>query len=82
MMNHTTIDVFVGVDMAKTDHYAHAVTRTGETLFAGPVTNDETAINELIDKATTHGTAALIVDMTASGAQLLLTIAHRMGMST
>jgi len=77
MMEHTMIDVFVGVDMAKTDHYAHAVTRTGETLFTRSVANDEGAINEMIDDVTAHGAAALVVDMTASGAQLLLTVAHR-----
>jgi len=74
MMNHTTIDVFVGVDVARTDHYAHVVTRGGETLFSRPVANDEGVIGELIDDFARHSTVALIVDMTVPGAQLLLTV--------
>lgn len=40
----TEIDVFVGIDMAKQDHYAQAISRDGTELFKRPVLNDETAI--------------------------------------
>ncbi len=73
-----TSDVFVGVDMAKEDHYAQAITANGEELFSGPVPNDQAAIEELLDRAETHGRAAVVIDMTSSGAQLLLGVtAHR-----
>lgn len=75
----STIEVFVGIDMAKGDHYAQAVTRTGVEVFDRPVANDEHAINALIDAAAQHGTAALIVDQPASGAQLLVAIAAARG---
>ena len=70
------IDVVVGVDMAKTDHYAQAVTVDGVELFDRPVTNDQQVIEAMIDEAGVAGRVALVIDMTASGAQLLLSVAH------
>lgn len=74
--DHRDIDVFVGVDMAKQDHYAQAITAAGVEAFHRPVLNDEAAIGKLIDDASRHGRAALVIDMPSSAAQLLLTIAH------
>ena len=39
-MNKTEIEVFVGVDMAKEEHYAQAITTDGMELFSRPVCND------------------------------------------
>ena len=75
-----SIEVFVGVDMAKGDHYAQAIAVGGEELFDRPVANDETAIMKLIADAAEHGRAALVVDQPASGAQLLLVLAQTAGM--
>ena len=75
----TDIEVFVGVDMAKGDHYAQAITKTGEELFDRSVANDERAIAQLIADAAEDGRAALVVDQPASGAQLLLALARDAG---
>ena len=40
---HVGVEVFVGVDIAKGDHYACAVTSTGAEVLARSVRNDETA---------------------------------------
>ena len=74
-MELSEIGVFVGVDMAKTDHFAQATTTDGVELFARPVLNDQTAIEKLIDDAASHGGVAVVIDMTASNAQLLLAVA-------
>jgi transposase len=74
-MELSEIAVFVGVDMAKTDHFAQATTTAGVELFARPVLNDQAAIEKLIDDASGHGDVAIVIDMTASNAQLLLAIA-------
>ncbi len=74
-MELSEIGVFVGVDMAKTDHFAQATTTTGVELFARSVLNDQTAIEKLIDDAAGHGGVAVVIDMTASNAQLLLAVA-------
>ena len=60
-MDHTTIEVMVGVDMAKGDHFAQAITMTGEELFARPLANDQADIEAVIDTAGEHGTVALVM---------------------
>lgn len=75
----TSIEVFVGIDMAKGDHYAQAISVTDDEVFDRAVPNDESAILELITEARTHGTVALVVDQPASGAQLLLALARDAG---
>ena len=71
------IEVFAGVDIAKGDHYACAVTSAGEEVLARSVPNDEASINQLIDAAATHGAVALVIDTTSSPASLLMEAAAR-----
>ena len=71
-MSKSEIEVFVGVDMAKGEHYAQAITTQGVELFARPVTNDQAAIEAMLNQASAHGRVAIVIDMTSSGAQLLL----------
>ena len=78
-MDTATVDVFVGIDMAKEDHFANAVDADGVELFACAVRNDQAAIEAVIDRAAGSGRVALVIDMTASAAQLLLTVAAQRG---
>ena len=71
------VEVFVGVDIAKSDHYACAVTSGGVEVLARGVCNDEAAIGRLIDDAAAHGTVVLVIDTTSSAASLLLEAAAR-----
>ena len=71
------VEVFVGVDIAKGDHYACAVTAAGAEVLARSVRNDEAAIGRLIDDAAVHGTVAPIIDTTSSAASLLLETAAK-----
>ncbi len=75
MAKAVEVEVLVGVDMAKGDHFAQAITVGGEELFARAVANDQAALEAMIDQAAVAGRVGLVIDMTASGAQLLLTIA-------
>lgn len=74
-----SIEVFVGVDMAKGDHYAQVVTRSGDEPFDRPVANDEAETRALIEDAAAYGRVALVIDQPASGAQLLLAVARQAG---
>ncbi len=38
---HDTVDVFIGIDVGKTEHYAVAVDRTGKKLLDRPLPQDE-----------------------------------------
>ena len=71
------IEVFVGVDIAKGDHYACVVTSAGAEVLARSVRNDEAAIGRLIDDAAVHGAVALVIDTTSSAASLLMETAAR-----
>ena len=71
------IEVFVGVDVAKGDHYACALSAAGEAVLARSVPNDEASIGRLIDDAAVHGAVALVIDTTSSPASLLMEAAAR-----
>lgn len=71
------VEVFVGVDVAKSVHYACAMTAAGVEVLALAVANDESSINQLIGDASAHGAVALVIDTTSSAAALLLEIAAR-----
>jgi transposase len=77
--DYRRVEVFVGVDMAKENHYAQAITATGEEVFHRPVLNDQAAIEKLILDARRKGRVALVIDMPSSAAQLLLTVARDLG---
>ncbi len=61
--------------MAKTEHFAQATTTGAGELFARPVLNDRAALETMNYDATQQGTVAIVIDITASAAQLLLTVA-------
>ena len=71
--------VFLGVDIAKEEHFCHAVTAAGEVLFTGAVGNDEASLDGMIDQAEQAGRAVIVVDTTSSAARLLLGAAARRG---
>ncbi len=71
-MGRSEIKVFLGVDMAKGEHYAQAVTTEGKELFNQAVRNDQAALEKMLADAAAHGPVAVVVDMTSAGAQLLL----------
>ncbi len=75
-------EVFVGVDIAKGDHYACAVSAAGTEVLSRAVPNDETAIGWLIDDDATHGRVALVIDTTSSAAALLMEIAAKRHLAT
>ena len=76
-----TGDVFVGVDMGKTAHYAQVVDPDGRSAFDRPVPNDEASIRRLIDDAAGLGRVVLVIDQPSSMAQLLLTVASETGVA-
>ena len=78
-MSNPDFEVFIGVDMAKGEHYAQAITTDGEEMFSRPVQNDQAAIEKMLDAAAVHGPVAVIIDMTSSGAQLLLGVMAQRG---
>ncbi|GAA1486921.1 IS110 family transposase [Brachybacterium fresconis] len=76
---HDTVDVFIGIDVGKTDHHAVAIDRTGKKLLDKPLPQDEAKLRALINKVTGHGRILVVVDQPATIGALPLAVARDMG---
>jgi len=56
------VDVWVGLDVGKEDHFADVLDDEGESLFARSVANDEADLVALLERAATHGAPGLVID--------------------
>ena len=68
------VDVWVGLDVGKGEHFADVLDDGGERLFARAVANDQADLEALLDRAGRHGTPGLVIDQPGSIAQLALTV--------
>lgn len=50
MMTPDDIDVWVGLDVGKSAHHAHALDHDGNTLYDKPLKQDEKAIRTMLGK--------------------------------
>lgn len=55
MMTPDDIDVWVGLDVGKSAHHAHALDHDGNTLYDKPLKQDEKAIRTMLGKLSKHG---------------------------
>jgi hypothetical protein len=69
------VDVSVGLDVGKEEHFAEVLDDDGERIFARSIVNDQAALEGLLDRAGEHGTVALVIDQPGSIAQLALAVA-------
>jgi transposase len=70
---------WVGLDVGKQDHHATVVSAAGERLFELAVSNDEGAIERLLDRALESGACALVIDQPGSIGSLAVCVARRRG---
>lgn len=77
MASPEEVTVWIGLDVGKEEHFADVLDDAGESLLARPVRNAEVALEELIDDASEHGMAGLVIDQPGSIAQLAIAIAAR-----
>ncbi|RKT86918.1 Transposase IS116/IS110/IS902 family protein [Saccharopolyspora antimicrobica] len=67
--------IWVGIDAGKTIHHACAMDSEGKVVFSQKVTNDQTAIEQLIARANKTATEVRwAVDLTSNAAALLLAV--------
>lgn len=76
---HDSVDVFIGIDVGKTDHHAVAVDRSGKKLLDKPLPQDEAKLRALISKVVGHGTVLVVVDQPATIGALPIAVAQDMG---
>ena len=70
------VNVWVGLDVGKEEHFAEVLDDDGERIFARSVINDQAALEGLLDRAGEHGTPGLVIDQPGSIAQLVLAVAR------
>ncbi len=73
------VDVRVGLDVGKQEHFADVLDDQGERLLSRAVGNDQADLEALLDRAGQHGTPGLVIDQPGSIAQLALAVAARRG---
>lgn len=76
---HDSIDVFLGIDVGKSDHHAVAIDRTGKKLLDKPLPQDEAKLSALINKVSGHGRVLVVVDQPATIGALPIAVAQDMG---
>lgn len=69
------VDVWVGLDVGKQEHFADVLDDAGDRLFSRSVANDQAAIEAVLDRAAGHGVPGLVIDQPGSIAQLALAVA-------
>ena len=80
-MTPDDIDVWVGLDVGKSAHHAHALDHGGNTLYDKPLKQDEKAIRTMLGKLSKHGRVLLVVDQPNTIGSLPLTVARNMGIA-
>lgn len=80
-MDIEDIEVFVGIDVGKTDHWATALTREGRKVFDKALPNDETRLRGLYDKLADHGRVLVVVDQPATIGALAVAVAQDTGIT-
>ena len=73
------VDVWVGLDVGKEEHFADVLDDDGEAIFSRSIANDEADLEALLERAAGHGTPGLVIDQPGSIAQLAIAVARRRG---
>ncbi|GAA1366021.1 IS110 family transposase [Arthrobacter rhombi] len=77
--SHENVDVFIGIDVGKTNHHAVALDRAGKKLLDKALPQDEAKLQAIITKLARHGKALLVVDQPATIGALPVAVAQAAG---
>jgi transposase len=69
------IDVYVGLDVGKQDHWAVALDRSGQRLWDKTMPNDEAKLREVLDRLKSYGEVLMVVDQPATIGALPVAVA-------
>ena len=65
-MDIEDIDVFIGIDVGKSEHWATALSRDGQKVLDRALPNDEERLRALYKKLADHGSLLVVVDQPAT----------------
>jgi transposase len=77
--DHHLVDVFIGVDVGKSNHHAVALDRSGKKLLDKALPQDEAELRGIIASLARHGTLLLVVDQPATIGALPVAVAQAEG---
>ena len=80
-MDIEDIDVFIGIDVGKSEHWATALSREGRKVFDKALPNDEARLRSLYGKLADHGNLLVVVDQPATIGALAVAVAQDMGIT-
>ena len=80
-MNTEDIDVFIGIDVGKTDHWATALSRDGRKVLDRALPNDEDRLREVYQRLQAKGQVLVVVDQPATIGALAVAVAQDMGIT-
>ena len=80
-MNTEDIEVFIGIDVGKSEHWATALSREGRKVFDKALPNDEERLRALYKKLVDHGHLLVVVDQPATIGALAVAVAQDMGIT-
>ncbi|MDU0348270.1 IS110 family transposase [Actinomyces sp. MRS3W] len=73
------IDVFIGIDVGKSEHWATALNTAGKKLFDKALPNSEDKLREIYQQLSDHGQLLVVVDQPATIGALAVAVAQAMG---
>ncbi len=62
----TDVDIFLGLDVGKTDHWACAVAQDGTKIWNKTLPNDEAKLTAVYENLSAKGTVLVVVDQPAT----------------
>ena len=75
----TDIEIFLGLDVGKTDHWACAVTQDGTKIWNKTLPNDEAKLTAVYQKLLAQGQVLVIVDQPATIGAMAVAVAQHLG---
>ena len=80
-MDIEDIDVFIGIDVGKSEHWATALSQEGRKVLDRALPNDEERLRALYKKLADHGNLLVVVDQPATIGALAVAVAQDMGIT-
>ncbi|ALE92362.1 transposase [Arthrobacter alpinus] len=76
---HEDVDIFIGVDVGKSNHHAVAIDRKGKKLLDRALHQDEAKLRAIIKSVGGKGAVLLVVDQPLTIAALRVAVAQAEG---
>ena len=75
------IEVFIGIDVGKSEHWATALSRDGQKVLDRALPNDEDRLREVYQRLQAKGQVLVVVDQPATIGALAVAVAQDMGIT-